>query len=140
MLDRYEAVGDYHNPEYEKVMMEFYNRFLCRMDPWPESLMRTVNNLTSNPVPYETIQGPNEFTITGNLKDWDRTARLGEIAVPTLITCGRYDELGPACAETLHQGIPNSELYIFEQSAHFAHLEETKLYLQVVREFLGSIK
>ena len=139
-LNRYEAVGDYHNPEYEKVMMEFYKRFLCRLDPWPESLMRSLNNLTSNPVPYETIQGPNEFTITGNLKDWDRTGRLGEIAVPTLITCGRYDELGPACAETLHRGIPNSELHIFEQSAHTAHLEETERYLQVVRGFLGPVE
>ena len=139
-LNRYEAVGDYHNPEYEKVMMEFYERFLCRLDPWPESLMRSMNNLTNNPVPYETIQGPNEFTITGNLKDWDRTGRLGEIAVPTLITCGRYDELGPACAEILHRGIPNSELHIFEQSAHMAHLEETERYLQVVRGFLGPVE
>ena len=102
--------------------------------------MRTLNNLTNNPVPYETIQGPNEFTITGNLKDWDRTGQLREIAVPTLITCGRYDELGPACAETLHRGISNSELRIFEHSAHTAHLEETPLYLQVLREFLANVE
>ena len=139
-LHRYEAVGDYHNPEYESVMMEFYTRFVCRLDPWPEPLMRTLNNLTNNPVPYETIQGPNEFTFTGNLKEWDRTARLGEIGVPTLITCGRYDELGPACAETLRRGIANSKMHIFEQSAHVAHLEETERYLQVVREFLGRVE
>lgn len=139
-LNRYEAVGDYHNPEYETAMMEFYKRFVCRRDPWPEPLLRSLNNMTSNPVPYETIQGPNEFTITGNLKDWDRTGRLGEIAVPTLVTCGRYDELGPACAETLHRGIPNSEIHVFEQSAHTAHLEETERYLGVVREFLGQVK
>ena len=139
-LQRYEAVGDYHNPEYENMMMEFYKRFVCRLDPWPESLMRSLNNITSNPAPYETMQGPNEFTITGNLKDWDRTDRLGEIAVPTLITCGRYDELGPACAETIHRGIPHSEIHIFEQSAHMAHLEETERYLQVVRGFLGRVE
>ncbi len=139
-LQRYEAVGDYHNPEYEHAMMEFYTRFVCRLDPWPEPLMRSLNNLMSNPVPYETIQGPNEFTITGNLKDWDRTARLGEIRVPTLITCGRYDELGPPCAEILQRGIPNSEMRIFEQSAHLTYLEETELYLQVVRDFLSRVE
>ena len=139
-LNRYEAVGDIHNAEYEEAMMAFYTRFVCRLDPWPEPLMRTLGNVMSNQVPYETIQGPNEFTVTGNLKDWDRTNRLGEITVPTLITCGRYDELGPACAGTLRRGIPNSEMVIFEQSAHMAHLEETERYLSVMRDFLDRVK
>lgn len=138
-LQCYEAVGDNYNPEYEDVMMEFYKRFVCRLDPWPEPLIRALNNMTSNPVPYETIQGPNEFTLTGNLKDWNRTDRLGEIDMPTLITCGRYDELGPPCAETQHRGIPNSEMRIFEQSSHLTYLEEPELYLQVVREFLSRV-
>jgi len=132
-LNRYEAVGDIHNAEYEEAMMAFYTRFVCRLDPWPEPLLRSLGNVMSNPVPYETIQGPNEFTVTGNLKDWDRTNRLGEITVPTLITCGRYDELSPACAGTLHRGIPNSEKVIFEQSAHMAHLEELEWYRSVKR-------
>lgn len=139
-LSRYEAVADYHNSEYEKAMMEFYNRFICRLDPWPECLMRSLNNMTSNPISYETMQGPNEFTITGNLKDWDRTDRLSEIDVPTLITCGRYDELGPACAETLRRGIPHSELHVFEHSAHVALLEETERYMQVLRAFLARVE
>lgn len=98
--------------------------------------MRTGKNIRDNPVPYETIQGPNEFTIIGNLKEWDRTDRLSESEVPTLITCGRYDEMSPACAETLSRGIPNSRMVIYERSAHMAHLEETERYLQVTRDFL----
>ncbi len=136
ILHRYEAVGDYHNPEYEEATMAFYTRFVCRLDPWPEPLMRTLTNVMSNPVPYETIRGPNGFTFTGNLKDWDRTGRLRQIRVPTLVTCGRYDELTPACAETIHQGIPNSGLHIFEQSAHMTHLEETEHFLEVLTDFL----
>ncbi len=137
ILNRFEAVGDYHHPEYEEAMMAFYARFVCRLDRWPDPLMRTFNNVMSNPVPYETMQGPNEFTVTGTLKDWDRSNRLGEITVPTLIVCGRYDELGPPCAETLHEGIPGSTIHIFEQSAHVAHLEETAQYLQVMSDFLA---
>jgi proline-specific peptidase len=140
ILQRYEAVGDFHHPEYEEAMMEFYKRYVCRLDPWPDILMQSLQNIMSNPVPYEAIQGPNEFTITGNLKEWDRTNRLGEITVPTLITCGRYDELGPACAETLRQGIPNAEMHIFEQSAHMVHLEEMERYLHVMREFLDRVE
>jgi len=136
-LQRYETAGDYHHPDYEAAVLEFYKRHVCRLDPWPEPLLRTVANLNGNAV-YETMNGPNEFIVIGNLKNWDRTDRLGEITVPTLITVGRYDELTPACAETLHRGIPNSRMVIFEESAHLAHLEEADTYLQVIADFMES--
>jgi proline-specific peptidase len=139
-MERYEASGDLHHPEYEAAVMEFYKRHLCRLDPWPDSLMRTGKNLQDRPIVYETMAGPNEFTFTGNLQGWDRTGRLGEIDVPTLITVGRYDELTPACAETLRRGIPHAEVRLFEQSAHLSHAEEPERYLQVVREFLSRVE
>jgi proline-specific peptidase len=140
-LDRCEASGETSHPDYEVAVGEFYKRHLCRLAVWPEPLLRTVKNLTDAFVVYETMQGPNEFTFTGNLKDWDRTDRLGELSVPTLITVGRYDELPrESCAESLQQGIAGSELCVFERSAHMAHLEETDRYLHVVREFLHRVE
>jgi proline-specific peptidase len=138
-LQRYEAREDYHHPDYEAAVLAFYQRHVCRLDPWPEPLLRTSANLDRNAV-YETMNGPNEFTVIGNLKDWDRTDRLGEISAPTLITVGRHDELTPACAETLRRGIPNSRLVLFENSAHLAHLEEPDKYRQVVADFMAEIE
>jgi len=138
-LERYEARGDYHHPDYEAAVLEFYKRHVCRLDPWPDPLLRTAANLNNNVV-YETMNGPSEFIVNGNLKDWDRTDRLGEIRVPTLITVGRYDELTPTCAETIHQGISNSQMVIFEKSSHMAHLEEEDSYLEVVADFMGNIE
>jgi proline-specific peptidase len=138
-LQRHEAAGDLHHPEYQAAVFEFYRRHVCRLDPWPECLMRTIGNLDGNPV-YETMNGPNEFMVVGNLKDWDRIGRLNEINVPTLITVGRFDEITPACAETLHRGIAHSELRLFPESSHMAHLEETDAYLRVVHEFLSQVE
>jgi proline iminopeptidase len=56
--------------------------------------------------------------VSGNLKDWDRIDRLGEITVPTVITVGRYDEIPPACAETMQRRMPHARLQVFEQSSH----------------------
>jgi pimeloyl-ACP methyl ester carboxylesterase len=53
-----------------------------------------------------------------------------------LITCGRFDEVGPNCAATLEAGIPDSRSVVFEQSAHVAHIEERELYMQIVGDFL----
>ena len=137
-LKHYEALGDYRNPVYVKAVMEFYKRHVCRLDPWPDLLTRGPD-LMDNQV-YQTINGPNEFTVIGNLKDWERRERLGEITAPTLITVGRYDELTPACAESLRQGIKGSRVVLFEHSAHLAHLEETERYLQVLGEFLDDVE
>ena len=134
-LRRYEAAGDFQHPAYLEAVDVFYHHFLCRLDPWPQELAESVGGLADNQV-YATMNGPNEFIVTGNLRDWDRIDRLGEIRVPTLITVGRYDELTPACAETLRAGIAGSEMVVFEHSAHLAHREETATYLRTLRAFL----
>lgn len=139
VMQRCEAAGDWRNPQYEAAVMEFYRRHLCRLDPWPDALLRSVRNLDGNAV-YETMNGPNEFIVIGNLRDWDRTTRLTEIRVPTLITVGRFDEIPPVCADTMRRGIAGSRVVVFEQSGHTAHLEETERYLQVVRDFLRDVE
>jgi proline-specific peptidase len=132
------ARGDYDRPEYGEAVQEFYRRHVCRLDPWPEALQRTADQLEDNQV-YLTMNGPTEFDVIGSLRDWDRTADLHRIASPTLVTVGRHDELTPACSETLRDGIAGARMVVFEDSAHCAHLEEPELYAQVVEEFLSEV-
>ncbi|WP_220040135.1 alpha/beta fold hydrolase [Nonomuraea aridisoli] len=69
--------------------------------------------------------------------DWDVRESLGEVGVPTQILAGRYDFICPVrWAEEMHKGIPASRLAIFENSGHFAHVEERERFAQTVREFL----
>lgn len=51
--------------------------------------------------------------------------RLGEISVPTQIIWGRHDRLlDVTCAVVQHQGIPHSELVIFEDVGHVPMIEK----------------
>jgi proline-specific peptidase len=136
-LARCEAAEAYDDPDYLAAMDELYRRHLCRVWPFPDVLAESMANMAT-PV-YTTMWGPAEFTCTGNLLTWDRSDRLGEIAVPTLITVGRYDEVDPACSATLHRGIRGSRLELFEESSHSAHLEESDRYLAVLRAFLHGV-
>jgi proline-specific peptidase len=131
------ARGEFEHPAYEAAAGEFYGQHVCRLADWPDCILRTVENLHNNVV-YETINGPNEFTTIGNLRYWDRSRDLGQISTPTLITCGRYDELGPSCAATLQAGLPNAKTVIFENSAHVSHIEEKIAYLASLRKFLSG--
>ncbi len=117
---------------------EFKRRHICRLDPEPEVLARSRAKFGVQV--YETMWGPNEFTVTGTLKGWDVVERLGEIRVPTLITSGRHDECTPTLVEPLHRGIPGSEWVLFEESAHMPYLEEPERYLQTVGDFLDRVE
>jgi proline iminopeptidase len=135
VLERHEAKGEFQHPEYLAAVQEFYRRHVCRLPSWPAELSYTLDHM-SGPK-YGTMNGPNEFTIVGTIRDYDVTARLGEIRVPTLVTTGRYDEVTPTVAESIHRGIRGSELVRFEESSHTAFWEERGRYMETLRSFLG---
>jgi proline iminopeptidase len=133
-LDRYENLGDYDNPEYLKAIESVYKKHTCRLSTWPQEFIYALEH-TSLPV-YHTMWGPNEFVLIGNLMYWDVTEELGKISIPTLLTCGRFDEVTPRVQEVMHKSIKYSKLVIFEESSHLAFWEERANYIRVVREFL----
>ena len=129
--------GEYDHPDYLAAVEVFYHRHLCRMEPWPDALVQSGEQMDGNQV-YLTMNGPTEFDVIGLLREWDRTADLGRIRVPTLVTCGRYDEITPSCSETITRGIPDARMHVFEESAHCAHLEEADDYARIVEAFLSE--
>ncbi len=132
------AVPFLRRAAYEVVGTQFTRRHVIRMTPGqvPLSAFRSLSGM--NRSVYETMWGPSEFFATGNLKDWDATARLSQIAVPTLITSGRYDEATPAQMQVLHDGIAGSRWVVFEDSAHLALIEEPDRYLAVLADFIAT--
>jgi proline-specific peptidase len=136
---QHEAAGTTDSEEYQEAQREFSRRHLSRrIDPRPDCIRRMSEKYGEKV--YRYMWGPSEFHVTGTLKNWDITGRLGEIQAPTLIISGRYDEATPAIAETLQRGIPGSEWILFDKSGHFPQLEETHLYLRVLSEFLERVE
>jgi proline iminopeptidase len=136
MLKKFEDAGDYENPEYLKAIDAVYRRHVCRLAEWPPEVNAAFAKI-SKPV-YHTMWGPNEFTLIGNLMYWDVTSELGQIQVPTLITCGKYDEVVPEVGEVLRDGIRGSKMIVFEKSSHLTFWEERDAYMSAVREFLDA--
>ncbi len=139
-LLQHESAGTTASAEYQDAVAVFYGRHVCRTDPLPEYVQRSFAQIEADPEVYHTMNGPSEFHVVGRLKDWDITARLGEIRAPTLVLSGRYDEATPLIAQTVQQGIPGAQWVLFEESSHMPHVEETGHYLQVVDEFLTRIE
>jgi proline iminopeptidase len=137
-IDSHEERGFTTCPEYMAAMLVYYKRHVCRLDPWPVEVERAFHNY--GPVVYETMWGPSEFTVTGNLADYDRSSRLREIERPVLFTCGRHDEATPETVGWYSSLLPGSRLVVFEKSSHMCHLEEREPFNAVIREFLREVE
>jgi L-proline amide hydrolase len=119
--------------------MVFYKRHVCRLETWPDEVLRSFQAIDDDPTVYGTMNGPSEFTVIGTIRDWQVTGRLGEIRVPTLIVSGRHDETTPRLQETLRDGIAGSEWVCFEDSSHMPHVEERERWLEVVGGHLRRV-
>jgi L-proline amide hydrolase len=137
-LRRHEEAGTTDDPEYAAACQVFYDRHVCRIVPNPPEVADSFAAIESDPTVYHTMNGPSEFHVIGSIKDWQVLDRLPEIAYPTLIVSGRYDEATPDVVRPLHEGITGSEWVLFEESSHLPHVEERDRWMRVVGDFLDK--
>ena len=129
-----EKKRDFKSKKYQEAIREYYRKHVCRMDPWPDCLKRSIGKMSNDL--YEYMCGPSEFTLSGTLKNFERADKLFNIKVPVLYTCGRYDEATPASTSYYKSLTPGAKMVIFEDASHEHHLEKKEEFLKVIREFL----
>ena len=94
VIAKHESAGSFDSPEYQAAMTEYHKRYLCRRDPWPNDVNKTLAELGMSV--YRTMWGPSEFTATGSLRTYERAEQLKALNLPVLLTAGRYDEATPS--------------------------------------------
>lgn len=129
-----EAAGTTDSPEYQNAMMQFYQRYLARKQPWSADIDSSLTQM--NQVLYAYMNGPSEFSLTGTLHDYDRTDQLHEIKIPTLFIVGQYDEAVPSTVRSFQRLVPNSEMVIVPNAGHLAMQDDPDYYVEALRIFL----
>ncbi len=134
-MKRYEDQNDYEAPEYQDLLMtQLYAKHLCRLDPWPEPVTRAFARI--NQQVYVTMQGPSEFKVIGNLKDWDRWADLPRIATPTLLLVGRHDTMSIDDIERMGTLMPNARVVVCEKGSHMCMYDDQVAYFDALVPFV----
>jgi len=136
IINRAEKHSEYSSREYQKAMLIYYKRHLCRLKPWPGYLKESFTKINSDI--YEHMWGPSEFTCTGTLKHYERAQDLRNIRTPTLFLTGRHDEASPQTAAYYQGLLPGSLLRVIEDASHMHLLEKTKECLSVIRKFIAD--
>jgi len=81
-----------------------------------------------------------ELEGTGGYACYDVTQQLGQIHTSTLILGGRHDVSNPIrWSRVLHNGIPGSELVVFEDSGHMLCEEEPDKFRDAILGFMRRI-
>jgi L-proline amide hydrolase len=137
-LLRHEEAGTTDSSEYLQAMQVFYDRHVCRITPNPPEVAATFAALEDDPTVYHTMNGPSEFHVIGTLRDWDVTARLGEIDAPVLVISGEFDEATPAVAEQVVAGLRDATWELVDGASHSTHLEKPERFLELVNAFLAA--
>lgn len=135
---RHSADPTRSDPAYDALMMAYYQRHMLRIDPWPAFFNEGGEALASNPV-YIHLNGPSEIDFTGTLKDLDISRSLASIPVPTLVTCGEFDEVPAWVGTKIVTLMPNARLSVFKNASHMAHIEHPGEVIGTTSRFLRAV-
>jgi proline iminopeptidase len=134
-LTLHESRGSVTSQSYIDATNEFYKRYVCRI-PYTKDVQKSFDD--QGVQVYNTMWGNNEFTSTGNLKKFDRTDVLPQLWMPTLFTCGEFDEATPETTRTYADLVKNSQFQVIHGAAHMTMNEKPEEYTKVIREFLNQ--
>lgn len=133
-IARATATGDFNDPAYLKADEHYTVLHADEItDQSPECFRRKKRFGTES---YIEAWGPNEYTPTGTLKDFEYTDRLGEIQQPTLIISGTNDESTPLIGKTMLDRIPNSRWELLDGARHMTFIDQTDNYKRILTEWL----
>ena len=139
-IKRFEAEGRTDDPRYEELLMQHhYVWHVCRLprDDWPDPLNRALDHI--NPAIYVPMQGPSELGLSGTLEDWDRSADLRHIDVPTLVIGAAHDTMDPEHMHWMSGQLPQGRYLHCPDGSHLSQFDDPRHYFPGLIDFLKSI-
>jgi len=133
-----EKNGTFDSPEYQAAVDYYYKLYLARKQPWSSNIDSAFSQAGMNV--YLHMDGPSEFTLSGNLKDYDATGKLGNIKVPTLFIGGEYDEARPETVRYYASLVPGAKVAIIPNAGHLSMEDNPEANNKAIRDFLHSIE
>ena len=128
----------YETPDYLQAVQIYYQHFLARKLPWSSDIDSAFMLMGENV--YKYMGGPSEFTMTGPLKDYDRTNRLGEIKVPTLFITGEFDEARPSTVKYYQSLVPGAKFELIENAGHLTMQDNPEKNIKVISDFINGLE
>ena len=139
-IKQIEAKGEFEKPRYMELLIpHHYIHHILRMpaEQWPDPVNRAFKRL--NPAVYVLMQGPSELGASGKLVNWDRTADLSKITVPTLVIGAQYDTMDPKHMEWMAGALGKGRYLYCPNGSHMAMYDDQKVYFTGLVQFIRDV-
>ena len=139
-IEAFEEAEDYGNPRYMALLIEHhYQDHILRMpvEEWPDPVNRAFANINQDI--YIPLQGPSELGASGKLVNWDRTAALSDIRVPTLVIGAEHDTMDPKHMEWMADTFPNGRYLYCPNGSHLAMYDDQITYFEGLIRFIKDV-
>jgi proline iminopeptidase len=135
-----EANKQFDSPRYMELLIpNFYVHHIIRMPPdqWPDPGLRAFNKM--NQAIYVKMQGPSEMGASGDLVNWDRTADLKNITVPTLVIGAQHDTMDPTHMEMMAKSVAKGRYLYCPNGSHMSMYDDQPTYFNGITSFLKDV-
>jgi proline iminopeptidase len=139
-VEALEAAEDYDNPRYMELLIpHHYELHVLRMPfaEWPDPALRGIGHV--NPSIYVPMQGPSELGAGGKLVNWDRTADLPQIEVPTLTIGAGHDTMDPAHMAWMAQQVRRGRYLHCPKGSHLTLYDDPEPYVAGIIDFIDDV-
>lgn len=140
-IKQLEAAADYANARYMELLMKHhYIQHVLRMPlgEWPDPAERAFKHINTNV--YIPMQGPSELGASGKLANWDRSADLRNVHVPTLTIGARHDTMDPEYMENMARVLPRGRYLNCPNGSHMAMFDDQECYFRGLIAFLNDLQ
>ena len=89
---------------------------------------------------YIAMDGQSEFSITGNLQNYERENDLHRITIPLLYISGEFDTCTEGASREYASKSPHAEVAVIARSGHCKLIDQPEATIAVTRAFLNRVE
>ena len=138
-----ERTGCFDTPEYQKVVWEEWMHAHIARSLTPEAIRTMPDALIAARANLELLEfmwGPSDFTVTGPLRTFNRTADLAQLEMPALFHCGEFDEARPETVREQSARAPQGEFVTAPGAGHLTMIDAPDDTNDAIRAFLERVE
>jgi proline iminopeptidase len=127
------------DPAFNAVYGEVPYGFLYAYNP--EKFLKGIDpsypNKFNSALYFQLVGPDGDFTVAGDIGNFDCRFQLRELSMPVLVLAGRYDRVSvPKFAVKYKEYCPQAQFEMFEKSGHNPQVEEPEKEFKIISEFL----
>ncbi len=135
-----ERTNNYDTPGYHAADEEFTAQHIARhitpdTQPYWDRTMAGIGMES-----YLAMDGQSEFSLTGNLRDFERENDLHRITIPLLYISGEFDTCTEGASREYAAKSPHAEVAVIAGSGHCKLIDQPEATIAATRAFLTRVE